>query len=184
MSTQITLENFQKIYDTTYQRVLNYIICKCSNMEDVNDLVQDTYIELYKNIQRKKQIEVENNTNYMIGIAKKRLIRHYGLLYRFQVTSLSQDSEGENEIQIPSDFDLEEEIIRQDNIDRIWDYLKQKDITIFKVFYLFYSEDFKISQIAKELYLSESKTKNILYRTLKEIKSIFAIEGEKNEQCV
>ena len=91
MSTQLTLENFQQIYNTSYQRVLRYIICKCSNMEDVNDLIQDTYIELYRNIQKKGKMKLDNYTNYIIGIAKKRIIRHYGLLYRFSFISLNQE---------------------------------------------------------------------------------------------
>ena len=60
MSTQLTLENFQQIYNTSYQRVLRYIICKCSNMEDVNDLVQDTYLELYKILKKKQLLEIDN----------------------------------------------------------------------------------------------------------------------------
>ena len=178
MSTQLTLENFQQIYDNSYQRVLRYIICKCSNIEDVNDLLQDTYIELYRVIKRKQMIETDNYINYIIGIAKKRIIKHYGLFYKFAWVQIHKNNEDDEEIQLPSDVNLEEEIINKDNIDRIWEYLKQKDFVIFKVFYLFYEEEFKICQIAKELNLSESNVKNILYRTLKEIKNSFRIEGE------
>lgn len=185
MSTQLTLENFQQIYNTSYQRVLRYIICKCSNMEDVNDLVQDTYIELYKILKKKQLLEIDNTTNYIIGIAKKRLAKHYGLLYQFSFVSLyKNDDEYSEEIQIPSNFNLEEEFVDKDNIDRVWEYLKQKDFTIFKVFYLFYSEELKIHQIAGELNLTESNVKNILYRNLKEIKSKFKIEGDKDEQYI
>ena len=53
MSAQISLENFEEIYKATYNSTLKYIICKCSNIEDVNDLLQDTYVELYKILKRK-----------------------------------------------------------------------------------------------------------------------------------
>ena len=56
MSAQISLENFEEIYKATYNSTLKYIICKCSNIEDVNDLLQDTYVELYKILKRKKEI--------------------------------------------------------------------------------------------------------------------------------
>lgn len=179
MSTQLTLENFRQIYDSSYKKVLSYIICKCSNMDDVNDLVQDTYIELYKIIKRKQLIEVDNYTSYIIGIAKKRIAKHYGWLYKFSTVSMyKSNEEDDEEIKIPSEVNLEEEIINKDNIDRVWEYLRQKDFNVFKVFYLFYYEGFKISQIAGELNLSESNVKNILYRTLKDIKSKYGIEGE------
>lgn len=48
MSTQLSLENFEKIYDDTYNDTLKYILCKCSNIDDINDLLQETYVELYK----------------------------------------------------------------------------------------------------------------------------------------
>lgn len=171
MSTQLTLENFQQIYDASYQRVLRYVICK-------------TYIELYKILKRKQMIEIDDSTNYIIGIAKKRIAKHYGLLYHFSFISMyKNDDEYSEELQLSSDIDLEE-IINKDNIDRVWEYLKQKNPILFKVFYLFYVEEMKISQVAKELNLTESNVKNILYRTLKEIRSKFKIEGDKNEQYI
>ena len=41
---------------------------------------------------------------------------------------------------------------------------------IFKIFYLYYAEGLKITEIAKELKLKESAVKNKIYRTLKELK--------------
>ena len=48
MGTQKELEKFEEIYKKTYDVTLKYIICKCSNLEDVNDIIQEIYIELYK----------------------------------------------------------------------------------------------------------------------------------------
>ena len=39
-------QHFEQIYFNTYQKVLKYIVIHCSNIEDVNDIVQETYIEL------------------------------------------------------------------------------------------------------------------------------------------
>ena len=47
MSTQITKNTFEKFYDDTYKSVLKYTICHCNNLEDVNDIIQDIYTELY-----------------------------------------------------------------------------------------------------------------------------------------
>ncbi|MGM9530223.1 hypothetical protein, partial [Intestinibacter sp.] len=96
MSAQISIENFEEIYKATYNSTLKYIICKCSNIEDVNDLLQDTYVELYKILKRKKYILLENQSNFVIGIAKKKIQRHYGLLYKLKTYSISKNS-GEDE---------------------------------------------------------------------------------------
>ena len=68
MSSQLSLENFEEIYNNTYTYTLRYILCKCSNIDDVNDLLQETYVELYKILKTKKNITLENYQNYIIVI--------------------------------------------------------------------------------------------------------------------
>lgn len=157
-----------------------YIVCKCQNIDDVNDLLQDTYVELYKILKRKKSLLLENCQNYIIGIAKKKLQKYYGLLYQLK-TVTTWDNEKEYEIEIPADIDIEMETITKAEAEEVWEYIKKKEIYIIKVFYLYYHTELKISQIAQELEISESKVKNILYRTAKEIKKNVKIEGEENE---
>ena len=156
-------------------------MCKCANIDDVNDLLQDTYIELYKILKRKKYIVLENCQNYVIGIAKKKIQRHYGLLYSLKIYSIFSDTgEEEYELDISSDIDLEADIITKLNAEKVWKYIKEKDIKVIKVFYLYYYLELKISEIAKRLNLSESNVKNILYRTIKDIKKNVRIEGDVN----
>ena len=49
MIDQISLEKFNEIYDKTYNNVLKFVVCKCSNIDDVNDIVQEIYIECTRN---------------------------------------------------------------------------------------------------------------------------------------
>ena len=80
-------------------------MCKCSNIEDVNDLLQETYVELYKTIKRKKYIILENYQNYIIGIAKNIIQKHYGLLYKLKIFSIWNNKDGEEyEMELPSDM--------------------------------------------------------------------------------
>ena len=183
MSSQLSLENFEEIYNNTYTYTLRYILCKCSNIDDVNDLLQETYVELYKILKKKKNITLENYQNYIIGIAKKKIQRHYGLLYQLKNWSTFSNSEiKEYEMDLPSNIDVEADIVIKLNAKEVWDYIKQKNIIFIKVFYLYYYSDLKISQIATELNISESKVKNILYRTIKEIKEKMMKEGDMSVQ--
>lgn len=180
MSTQVSLENFEEIYKSTYQNVLKYILCQCSNIEDVNDLIQNTYMDFYRILQRKGKIEVENITGFLIGIAKKKIKRHYTLLYRFKrKDTLADNEEIEN---IPSNVDMEAKVIFKLDAGQVWKYIKKKEMTIIKIFYLYYALDLKIADIAKELNLSESGVKNKLYRTIKELREKFKIEGDKSDE--
>ena len=173
------LENFEEIYNSTYERTLRYIVCKCSNIDDVNDLVQDTYVELYNILEKKKEIYLENCPNFVIGIAKKKIQKYYGLLYKLKNYNVYQAED--EEIDLPDNFDLETETIKKLNAEAVWNYIKSKNIKTVKVFYLYYCTEIKISQIAKELNMSESNVKNILYRTIKDIKENVKIEGDINE---
>lgn len=114
MSAKLYLENFEEIYNDTYDRTLRYIITKCSNIDDVNDLLQDTYVEFYKLLQKKKYIELDNCQNYIIGIAKKKIYKHYGLLYRIKTSPLfNRSDEKEYEVEIPDDINLEDQTDRK-----------------------------------------------------------------------
>ena len=85
-------------------------------------------------------------------------------------------------MQIPSNFDLEEDIINQENVEKIWNYLNNKNVLIAKIFYLYYALGLKISEISKELEINESTIKTYIYRTLKELKVNFGKEQENYEE--
>ena len=142
-------------------------------------MIQDTYAELYRILKKKKHIVLENYQNYIIGIAKKILQRYYGLLYQFKIEPIyTKSEEQEYEVEIPSNMDVEADTIKKLNAEAVWKYIKKKNINVIKVFYLYYCLELKISQIAIELNLGESNVKNLLYRTIKDIKENVKIEGD------
>lgn len=176
MGLRLYLENFETIYHDTYDRTLRYLICNCANIQDVNDLLQETYLELYRLLQKKKFLELDNSYNYIIGIAKIRMKKHYGKKRKQEIPLENPDFN----LEIPADIDIELEMIEKLNAEKVWNFVKKKDMTIVRIFYLYYDLDLKISQIAQELNLTESKVKNLLYRTLKEIRENMRIEGDKD----
>lgn len=180
MSTQLLLDEFNKIYDATYQNTLKFIVLHCGNLDDVNDLLQDTYLEFYKILKKKKIKSLENIDAYIIGISKNILKKHYRFKYKNNnVISIHQNQE--QDLEIPDDFeDLDFGLITEENVNEIWTYLQNKDFKIAKVFYLYYCLDMKISNIAIELNENESNIKNYIYRTIKELQKKFMKEGDKN----
>lgn len=166
MSTQITIENFEEIYNKTYYRTLKYIICKCNKLDDANDILQDTYVELYKNLKKKQNIEIEKVDEYIIGICKN-IMKKYYKEKKQKMLLFEQDFK--EDIDIKDINDLEEKIITKQNAQRAWKYIKTKNIIIVKVFYLYYFMEMKISEIANSLELKESNVKNYIYRTLREL---------------
>ena len=90
---------------------------------------------------------------------------------------LNRDAE-EYALDLPSTIDIETDTITKLNAEEVWKYIKQKKVIVIKVFYLYYYSDRKLSQIAKELGISESKVKNIL--TIKEIQEKWKKEGDSD----
>lgn len=48
MTNHNTSNSFDKIYKETYRNVLKYVICNCSNLEDVKDIVQMFILKFLK----------------------------------------------------------------------------------------------------------------------------------------
>lgn len=175
MSTQTTQEQFEKIYKNTYNQTLKFIICKCSNLDDVNDIIQETYLELYKIIKQEK--DIVDYQIYVIGIAKNKIKKHYNLRNRLKVISIFQNKdEEENIIDIDSQINLETDFITKDNVEQVWEYIKQRNLVTAKIFYLYFVLDMSIKEISKELKINESTIKSNLYRMIKQLKKNFGGE--------
>ena len=180
MSTKIETKDFEEIYEKTYNGVLKFAIVKCNNIEDINDIIQDTYLELLKIIKKKKVLEIENVYSYIFGIENNIIKRHFYKKKKDNVV-LFYDNENNLNKNIEDNFDLESNIINKNNVEKVWDYLKERDLITTKTFYLYFALGLKISEISKELEVGESNIKNRIYRTLKEIKKYLGKDVISND---
>ena len=178
MRTQINEENFQEIYEKTYHTTLKFIIIKCHNIDDVNDIIQDTYLELLLLVNKRKILEIDNVQNYIWGVANNIIKRHY---HKKKDNVMCYPKEEEIAIEIVDTFDVEQRIITKDNVEKVWKYVKDKDLLTAKIFYLYFSLGLKISEIAQALNLKEPNIKNRIYRTLKELKKFLGKDVIKND---
>ena len=162
---------FTQLYEETYDELLKYIVTHCSNLEDANEILQDTYLDFYRALKRRNIIQ--DPRSYLFSIAKNKVKKHYTLFYRFKTISLfTSIKDTNNEIQdlIADDTDLEEQIMINLEIEEVWAHLKQRKQIIQKVFMLYYYFEMTHKEIAEALSISESSVKNYLYRTLKELR--------------
>ncbi len=175
MASEFNLYKFNDIYDNTYSDILKYVIIKCHNINDANDIIQETYLELWK-ILNKKELSDKNIKSYLIGIAINKIKKHYSLLVRVKTISLFQKNDKDIELidTIEDNFNIEDVIIKHDDWDFLWQFIKhKKNQDIPKVFYLYYKEELSIKEIAYKLKSSESYVKNLIFRTLKELSQKF-----------
>lgn len=170
MGTQIQEKDFEQIYRQTYNMLIRYIVVKCNKIDDINDILQETYIELLKKIRKRKNLEIENINNFIYGIANNIIKRHFHKKKLEKIVYLYSNDEEDTPLDIEDTFDLEQDFITKENVDKVWQYINTKDLLTTKVMYLYFILGLKISDVANELNISESNAKNKIYRTLKELK--------------
>ena len=183
MASQSILYKFNVIYDQTHSDLLKYVIIKCHNINDANDIIQETYLEFW-NIINKKELSNSNIKSYLIGIANNKIKKHFSLLQRIKTISLFEKNDQDIEIinTIKDSINLNDLIIKEDNWSQIWNYIKRKkNQDIPKVFYLYYKLEISIKEISNYLKVNESYIKNLIYRTLKELQDNFGNGGNSND---
>ena len=80
MTSQSNLKIFNKVYDKTYTDILKFIIIKCHNISDANDIIQEVYFEFWK-ILNKKEIVDKNIKSFLIGIAINKIKKNQNYFY-------------------------------------------------------------------------------------------------------
>ncbi len=183
MTSQLNLYKFNEIYDKTHFDLLKYVIIKCHNISDTSDIIQETYLELWKIINKKELSDI-NIKSYLIGIANNKIKKHYSLLQKLKTVSLFETNDKDIELidTIEDNVNINDIIIKEDNWNTIWEYIKsKKNQDIPKVFYLYYKLELSIKEIANLLNVGESYIKHLIYRTLKELKDNFGIGGKHSD---
>lgn len=173
MASQKDLYKFNEIYAKTNADLLKYIIIKCHNINDTQDIMQETYLEFW-NIINKKDLADTNIKSYLIGIANNKIKKHYTILQKIKTISLFAKDDNDLELieKMEDNINLNDLVIKKDDWKTIWTYIKsKKNQDIPKTFYLYYKLELKIKEIAKYLNKSESYIKHLIYRTLKELKN-------------
>lgn len=161
------------IYKETYDDVFRYILSKCENINDIQDLIQNTYLNFYKASLKK---DIKEPKKYLITIARNEIFKTYGIISiaknnipLFSLPTESLDYNLDNSLKFNENYDLNFSCLE------IWEELKKSDSLTLKIFTLHFVEDIKIKDISILLKISESTVKNRLYRKIKELKEKFNV---------
>lgn len=176
---------FNIIYDKTYKNAFGYVVKKCGNTYDIADILQDIYTEVYGVLDKKGMEYINNYDAFVLKIAKSKVYSHYSFAEKFK-RFIPMSIINEDDIEVNAndfviyDYAIDNQAINNVLLEQTAYIMKLKPQLTQKVFYLYYYNDLTISQIAKELNISECSVKNKLYRTVKEIREIYK-KGEQNE---
>jgi len=162
------LESFEKLYDTYFQKIYNFIFFRTSHKETSEDLTSLTFIKALEGINDFK-LDYGFFSSWLYKIARNNVIDYYR-----SKKSIDNIDDHEN---LKSDTNLESEIDIKYKLDKVEKYIKdlkpeQKEILIMRLW-----DQLSYREISKIVGKSEENCKVIFSRSLKSIKeqSIFAL---------
>ena len=63
-------EYFNRVYNETCKSVSRFVVSKCGNMDDAEDIIQNVYTRFFKRISEKGHEDIESPEAFLINIAK------------------------------------------------------------------------------------------------------------------
>lgn len=157
--------SFSKLVTLYQTRLYQYLLARCYNSHDADDVLQETFISAFKYIQS-YQAKWKFST-WLFTIAKRLIKKQHTLYYRADSSS--------DVLALQHDH-IEVDAIEQNNIWRQVKTILKADA--YDTLWFFYVEGLKLNEIAQILQRSQSWVKISLYRSKKKL------AGNKNMQLI
>lgn len=143
MVDQNTTTFFNKLYDDTYRKVAIYVTSKCGCASDVDDIVQETYIDVYSAMVRKGIDYIKQPEAFVMKVCKSKIQKHYSLRAKVSIAlrffpKPLQDQEYDVLELEDLDYSLEDEVINRQLSEKIWELISSKEDHIQRIFRMFY----------------------------------------------
>ncbi len=170
------INEFNRIYNETYAILRKYVAARCSDINYVPDILQQSYLDYYKLIFKKGIGHVNNPLSVLFKIAKRKIFRYYSLKDRLKIFIPNTQKDRESHEYLLTDNEgiyehlVDDKILQSIEIERLWSIINNYPADTRKIFYLYFYEEMTLSKIAENMRLSLSNVKHRLYRTLDEIR--------------
>lgn len=169
-------EKFETTYEKTNRNVTLFLISKCKNFTDVNDILQEVYIEYYHVLIKKGIDYIKEDEGFLISLCRKKIATYYSFWERIpHKFSLDEKEDYEKDDILKETYeeqDCEDDFLTKEMIAGVKNILKEQPDDIQKIFYLYYTMEMKIPEISKLLNIKTQTVKNKLFRTRKHIKEL------------
>ena len=163
-------ETFNTVYDATFRELMRYCLLKAP-LEDAHDLLQNTYAQFYRALQRKGSSAIRDPKAYLMTVLKHEIAG----FYRFRAKRKEIPLEAiENE---PDNVSAEDLSLDFAAVDEILSRIKTEPESTQRMFLLYYGYGMKLGDIAKEMGTTDSAVKSRLVRVRRKLRADF---GEEN----
>lgn len=171
---------FNTVYDSTISSITRYVISKCGNILDAEDILQNIYARFYQRILKKGYSDIENPEAFLISVAKFEFKSYYALKKKNSVTESFSDYTDEQMVMIENEMsktqkNFDDVLCNKMLAHEIFEDIANTDEVTGKIFYLYFVCDMRLNDIAEELDMNLSAVKNKLYRTIERQKKKYKL---------
>lgn len=153
-------EDLEKLFNAHKNKLYHFVRSKCSNPSDIDDLVQETYLQAIRSI--KNFSGKSSFSTWLLGIAINLIHNHYNRAPQYKYTMLDSESLHQlesNELTPDKHYEQEELV---NTLQKQVEKLPKLDREILT---LFTTKDASYKKIAQQYSMSISSIKSRLYRT-------------------
>ena len=156
------MRKIEKIYREYYDTVFKYLFCLTHDKDISEDLVQETFIRMIKNIDK---FEGKSKlSSWLCEIAKNLWIDY--LRKNKRKVELNENEE----LNIQSEQNIENEYIEREDENKVFEKIKALDETSQKVMYLRIKGEMSFKEIGDVLGKSENWARVTFYRAKQKVK--------------
>ena len=171
---------FEKVYEQTHRSLIKYAIVHLDDPTDAEDALQNVYIDFYRRITQYGHIDILSPEAFLIKMLKREIIQNYRERERRRlrfVDEIREDRIPEEPFEdVVMDRALAEEILKQ---------AKLLPKEMYRTFVLYYGYEMSVSEIAKQLDVSNEAVKSRLLRARNSLKQrmngSYSIGGNNHE---
>lgn len=176
MSQQLLLldteerEFFREIYETYRDEMFYTAYVILANVQDTEDILQETFIALIANIDKMKENTSQKNWNYIATIVKNKAINLYNKRKRLTDRELPINEEVV-ENTVDETFDLKVSEIEHDEI--IMKLLEEVTELQRDILLLYYYHDLSYAEIGEIVDRDPDAVRHLMYRARKKLQRIW-----------
>ena len=145
--------DFDNIYEEYFDRVYYKVLSVVKNDDDAEDICQETFISVYKNLSKFREESNIYTWIYRIAINKT---------YDFFKKRKVEFEINDEVLSLPEDVNFDTKVILQEKLKLISD--KEREIVILKDIY-----GYKLKEIAEMKDMNLSTVKSVYYKALKDM---------------
>ena len=145
--------DFDNIYEEYFDRVYYKVLSVVKNNDDAEDICQETFISVYKNLSKFREESNIYTWIYRIAINKT---------YDFFKKRKLEFEINDDVLSLPEDINFDTKVILQEKLKLISE--KEREIVILKDIY-----GYKLKEIAEMKNMNLSTVKSVYYKALKDM---------------